>query len=219
MDHFDEKEAEILEKIAKLYDYEKGLMIYAEELADESFIPAINEIKDAFDHLMRVFSVKFGLRERDSKYVNDNLDATFRHLYRATFDLLDFIRLLQKERIYELVKDFSRETLVKVFPEYYNTIVPEIEGAMQKIPRYKSEKDIGNPNLESVKGYVEIIEGTKLHFTKISEMMPSLVDYEDRKKKEENKNELKQFAIYAIIALLAAVVGAFITYMLTVPHS
>lgn len=215
MDHFDEQEAETLEKIAKLYDYEKGLMIYAEELADESFIPAINEIKDAFDHLMRVFSVKFGLRERNSVYINDNLDATFRHLYRATFDLLDFIRLLQKERIYEMVKDFSRETLVEVFPEYYNKIVPEIENAMQKIPRYKSEKDIGNPNLESVKGYVEIIEGTKLHFAKVSEMMPSLVDYENRKKKEERNKTINQYAIKLILAIVSALLG----YLLAQPHS
>ncbi|HUS75347.1 MAG TPA: hypothetical protein VMY43_04995 [Methanothrix sp.] len=215
MDHFDEEEADILEKIAKLYDYEKGLMIYAEELADESFIPAINEIKDAFDHLMRVFSVKFGLRERDSEYVNDNLDATFRHLYRATFDLLDFIRLLQKERIYETVKDFSRETLVEVFPEYYNKIVPEIENAMQKIPRYKSEKDIGNPNLESVKSYVEIIEGTKQHFTKISEMMPSLVDYENRKKNEERNRNIKQYAIKLVLVIVSALLG----YLLAGLHS
>jgi len=215
MDHFDEEEADILEKIAKLYDYEKGLMIYAEELADESFIPAINEIKDAFDHLMRVFSVKFGLRERDSEYVNDNLDATFRHLYRATFDLLDFIRLLQKERIYETVKDFSRETLVEVFPEYYNKIVPEIENAMQKIPRYKSEKDIGNPNLESVKSYVEIIEGTKQHFTKISEMMPLLVDYENRKKNEERNRNIKQYAIKLVLVIVSALLG----YLLSGLHS
>jgi len=215
MDHFDEEEADILEKIAKLYDYEKGLMIYAEELADESFIPAINEIKDAFDHLMRVFSVKFGLRERDSEYVNDNLDATFRHLYRATFDLLDFIRLLQKERIYETVKDFSRETLVEVFPEYYNKIVPEIENAMQKIPRYKSEKDIGNPNLESVKSYVEIIEGTKQHFTKISEMMPLLVDYENRKKNEERNRNIKQYAIKLVLVIVSALLG----YLLAGMHS
>jgi len=215
MDHFDEEEADILEKIAKLYDYEKGLMIYAEELADESFIPAINEIKDAFDHLMRVFSVKFGLRERDSEYVNDNLDATFRHLYRATFDLLDFIRLLQKERIYETVKDFSRETLVEVFPEYYNKIVPEIENAMQKIPRYKSEKDIGNPNLESVKSYVEIIEGTKQHFKKISEMMPLLVDYENRKKNEERNRTIKQYAIKLVLVIVSALLG----YLLAGMHS
>ena len=164
---------------------------------------------------MRVFSVKFGLRERNSVYINDNLDATFRHLYRATFDLLDFIRLLQKERIYEMVKDFSRETLVEVFPEYYNKIVPEIENAMQKIPRYKSEKDIGNPNLESVKGYVEIIEGTKLHFAKVSEMMPSLVDYENRKKKEERNKTINQYAIKLILAIVSALLG----YLLAQPHS
>lgn len=215
MDHFDEQEAEALEKIARLYDYEKGLMIYAEELADESFIPAINEIKDAFDHLMRVFSVKFGLRDRDSIYINDNLDATFRHLYRATFDLLDFIRLLQKERLYEMVKDFSRDTLVDVFPEYYSKIVPEIEDAMLKIPRYKSEKDIGNPNLESVKGYVEIIEGTKLHFAKVSEMMPSLVDYENRKKIEERNKNIKEYGVRLLFVLVSVLLG----YLLAQLHS
>lgn len=143
--------------------------------------------------------------------------GVFRHLYRATFDLLDFIRFLQKERIYESVKDFSRETLVKVFPEYYNTIVPEIESAMQKIPRYKSEKDIGNPNLESVKGYVEIIEGTKTHFAKINERMPSLVDYENRMKREEQQKEMKQYAIYGIIAIVAAAIGAIISYLIMTP--
>ena len=114
-----------------------------------------------------------------------------------------------------MVKDFSRDTLVDVFPEYYSKIVPEIEDAMLKIPRYKSEKDIGNPNLESVKGYVEIIEGTKLHFAKVSEMMPSLVDYENRKKIEERNKNIKEYGVRLLFVLVSVLLG----YLLAQLHS
>jgi len=37
-------------------------MLYAEEIGDESFLPATEEFRHAFDHLMRVFGFKLGFK-------------------------------------------------------------------------------------------------------------------------------------------------------------
>jgi hypothetical protein len=225
MDHFDTKEADTLEKITQVYRYEKDLMLHAEELNEESFLPPINEIKDAFDHLMRVFAVKCNLKTTDEQdYTYKNLDATFRHLYRATFDLLDYIRIFQRERVEDMLEGISREAISVVFPEYYRDIRPEIERALDKIPIYKGEKDIGNPNLDNIKGYCELVKSIKADCIKIEEKLPGLIQYEEQKKKEEaeksNKiknDKYKEYAVLFLIATLSAIGGGLAVYYYTRP--
>ena len=59
-DFLNEEELAQLRKTTEIYYHVKNLLFYSEQLDDqESFLPAINEIKDSFDHLMSVFAVKF----------------------------------------------------------------------------------------------------------------------------------------------------------------
>lgn len=62
-------------------------------------MPPVNEIKDAFDHFMRISAVKFGMNDGDESYVQKNLEKVFSHIYRATFELFDYIRIYQKDSI------------------------------------------------------------------------------------------------------------------------
>jgi len=55
-------------------------MIYAEEVGGESFSPATEELRHAFDHLMRVFAFKLGVKQADAKYAIENLMPAYRHL-------------------------------------------------------------------------------------------------------------------------------------------
>ncbi|WP_214041495.1 hypothetical protein [Methanoculleus sp.] len=116
-----------MKKTTECYGILKDLALYAEELNTESFLPPINELRDAFDHLMRTYAVQFGLRDGDGEYIKENLDAVFRHVYRALFDYLDYIRIYQKDYIYQRLEGISHQTIVSLFPEYYREILPEIE--------------------------------------------------------------------------------------------
>ena len=135
MEALTEEASEKLEIITELYKNVKELQLYAEELREDSFLPALNELRDAFDHLMRVFSSK--ISSKDNEYIIKNLDATFSHLYRAMFQLIDYIRICQHEWIEESLKDISNMAIVAVFPEYYGEIKPELDVLINELPTFK----------------------------------------------------------------------------------
>jgi len=118
---FGEVEMEKLKEVTILYLKVRELMFYADEVHPEkkTFIPPINEIRNAFDHLMRVFAVKFELKTTDKEdYITDNLDMALSHVYRAAFDLLDYISIYLREKILDEINEISPEALTIVFPEY-----------------------------------------------------------------------------------------------------
>jgi hypothetical protein len=215
-------ESQKIREITELYQYYKTLSIYAEELEDKSFIPPINEIRDSFDHMMRVFSVKCGFKNKTDNYIHENLDAVFRHIYRATYDLLDYIRIYQKEIIYKKMEGFSRETIVTVFPEYYPIIVPEVEQCLHTIPILKADKDIGDPDIEKVKEFISITEKLRDYCFQIDLKYPALIEYETKKNDEDRIAEEKEKVIQILghivaykSAIIGGIIGAIIACILT----
>lgn len=208
---FGEVEMEKLKEVTILYLKVRELMFYADEVHPEkkTFIPPINEIRNAFDHLMRVFAVKFELKTTDKEdYITDNLDMALSHVYRAAFDLLDFISIYLRKKILDEINEISPEALTIVFPEYYQKIRPDIEKASTEMSDFRSRKYISCPKIDDVIKYAEIIERLKSHLNKILEIKPSLIAYEERKKKEVKKSKFFEILIYIAIAIVSGVMGA-----------
>lgn len=182
MDRLTSEEVEQIKNIVEMYQYLKDLLIYSEELEIDTFLPAINEIRDAFDHLMRVFAVKFDLKEKNDGYEMRNLNASFDHVYRATYEMLDYIRICQKKWIDKNLAGISPQTLVAVFPEYYNEIKPEIDNSLESLPNYRAKKDLANPSKDDIKNYVVFIRRVQSYFDRINRKLPSLYAYEYAKK-------------------------------------
>ena len=61
---------------------------------------------------------------------------------------------------------------------------------------------------EIIEDESEIIERLKSHLNKILEIKPSLIEYEDRKKKEVRKSKFFEILIYIAIAIVSGVMGA-----------
>lgn len=220
-DLFNESELDQLQNATKVYYFVKSLLTYSEELDNqELFLPAINEIKDSYDHLMRVFGVKFGFNDGDQKYIDVNLGKTYSHMYRALYDLLDYTMILQRKLIYSKIKDFSPDTLATIYPRYYQEILPDIGKLSNKIPSIKENKDIGNPNIKDIEEYIELIEKLKVHIIDIDMIMPSLLTYERDKKEKEREKENKETktrkadhkfdAFIAIISVLLGLLGGYL---------
>jgi len=211
MEFFDDIEADAIQKIAKLYNYNKNLMLYAEELTDETFLPPVNEIRDANDHIMRVFATVFGFgdtgEETGHEYIKSNLDAAFSHVYRATYEHLDYIKIYQHGAIQNNLANIHPETLATVFPEYYRDIKPRLVDAIDKIPDYRNAKNIADPNLEQVETYMAIVETTKKDYKKIINMLPSLNEYQAKKLRDNRKGRLIDIVLGIIIMLLGTVVA------------
>jgi hypothetical protein len=209
---FSDDELSQLKEITELYSITKTLIIYSEELNNlESFVPPINELKDSHDHLMRVFSVKFGFNPgMPTDYPKKNIEKVFSHLYRAAFECLDYVRIFQKEAIAEKLDGVSNNALVNAFPEYYRTIRPRIEALIDQIPSYKKDKDIGRPDLVTVKQYYGAILEIKEHIKTIESKKAALVEYDVRERRETiTKNWIK-----ILILIAVGIIGAFISHIL-----
>ena len=212
---FDEKEGKLFEEIIGIYSISKDIMIYAEEVGGESFSPATEEFRHAFDHLMRVFAFKVGIKQADTKYAIENLMPAYRHLYRAAYNLLDYLSIYFRDKIQDEMKSFSGETLQEIFPEYYKEIKPYfVVEAPTEISKLRIEKDIGKRNENDLNEYTEIVERFKSYYGEIIKIKPSLVEYEDEKRNklvkhedEKRKNRLLQIIIPSITAIVGAVIG------------
>jgi len=214
------RDLEVLRKTTECYGILKDLALYAEELNSESFLPPINEIRDAFDHLMRMYSVLFGLRDGDSEYIKENLDAVFRHVYRASFDYLDYIRIYQKDYMHRRLEGISQQTIVNLFPEYYREILPEIESCLEDIPRYKASKDIGKPDMETVERYHAKVLKMRDYCAQINKMAPALIEAESKLRGEAEQRERKESGIrraetwkYLLFTIIGAIVGGIIGHL------
>lgn len=222
MNSFSETELQRIKEITELYSYTKDLILYSEELNNLStFMPPINEIKDAFDHFMRITSVKFGMNVGDDAYVMTNLNKIFSHIYRATFELFDYIRIYQKDSIDKKLSGVSNEALVHVFPEYYREIKPEMESLLTIIPSYKKDKDIGDPDIGVVKAYHKSILQMRENIRKIDARLPALFEYEEKRKAElaakegaEKASQRKDWMVQAGIAIIGTIIGIIIGYLL-----
>ena len=204
---FNEDETADFERITVLYNINKRLMLYAEELTDETFLPPINEIRDTNDHLMRVFAAKLGFGEDGPETIGLNLDAAFSHLYRATYEHLDYIKIYQIEAIQIDLENIHNDALVAVFPEYYREIKPRLTAAIEKIPEYRDGKNIADPDFKLIEEYMAIIESIKTDYKKIGSMLPALIEYQ-AKQKEDNRREKLMYVILGIILTFFGTVAA-----------
>lgn len=84
-----------LKTLADLYVQAKALILYSEEVDPDSRsnLQVIKELRDAFDHLMRVIVARVGTQAPDGAsdpdYASRNIHKSIGHIYRAAFDALD----------------------------------------------------------------------------------------------------------------------------------
>lgn len=207
---FSEGEAEALKDVTLLYQMVKDFVIYAEEMDSRkrALLQPTFELKNAFDHLMRVYAYKFGLKSDDIKYVDTNLQKTFGHVYRAGYDSLDWISIQFRKKLLEETSEFSSETLTKIFPKYYQEIKPDFEIASSEISEIRARKDIGDPNTDDLIKYANIIRRLKTHLEEIDKIKVSLVEYENEHRKREKHSYIREAILIIGATIIGAIVGA-----------
>ncbi len=76
------------------------MIIFCEENQEEfkTNLQIVKELRDAFDHLMRVFAVKLGMKgERGDGSIQTSLDKVLGHVFRAGYDTLDFATVILRQ--------------------------------------------------------------------------------------------------------------------------
>ena len=141
----------------------------------------------------------------------------FRHVYRASFDYLDYIRIYQKDYMHQRLEGISQQTIVNLFPEYYREILPEIESCLEDIPLYKASKDIGKPDMETVESYHAKVLRLRGYCAEINKMAPALIEAESKLRGEAEQRERKESEIrraeawkYLLFTIIGAIIGGII---------
>lgn len=182
-----DNEIALLKKLTEKYKLVKELFLYAEEIDNKvTFLPASNEFRSAFDHLMRVYAFKFGFVSSDNAdYPYTNIDKSFGHIYRAGYDSLDFIQIKLTKHILDTMDSYSNSTIIAICPEYYRTIKPNLKSYAKEIAIIRSNKDIGNVNEVDFDKYIEFVNKIKSYDEAVTKIECSLAEYENKRKKEK----------------------------------
>jgi hypothetical protein len=152
-----------LEKISHIFGSVKGLIIYSEEISQKSNPQILLELRNSFDHLIRAIIAELKQND-DEKYILENLDKAFSHLFRAGYDGLDYAGIVLRDLIDRELEDFSPKTINDVLPEYYKEMKPRIIEINQLIAELRRKKDVGGmaaselPDLSSFDEYLKLIE-------------------------------------------------------------
>ena len=183
---FSTEELDYFRQITLLYAKVKELVIYCEENHDEfkSNLHVVKELRDSFDHLMRIFAIQFDLKDNGDEYININMEKIFGHVYRAGYDSLDYASLILRDKINNEVAGFSPSAIQAAIPSYYSEIRPTVEKITDEIVKLRAEKDVANSSLEEFGEYVDNIK--KLHemYDVILKAKPSLIEYTDKQKRD-----------------------------------
>ena len=214
-----EKALDKLHDLCELYIVVKEIIIYFEEVNPEqkSDIQPINELRNAFDHVMRVVAVWLKIKEKkeSGKYIITHLDKAFGHVYRAGYDTVDFLSLTLKSQIYNELKGYTSNTIRTVIPNYYSEIRPSIYELNAKIAKFRSEKDVFNNNGEHLIDYVSEVKRIVDFYKEILTKKPALDEFEKKIKSENKKNALRDWIKRIVIGFILVLAGYFLR---GIPH-
>ncbi len=174
--------------IVEVYMKGKSLLPMAEEndLEFRSFLPPTIEYRAALDHLMRAEAARLGIvpRADTQEYERLQLEKALGHVYRALFDVADWMSINLREQIYNLLIPYSGEAIKAGFPDYYEKILPELNDLTKKIAKYRNEKDVGGePILAGTIEYSESVERLIESKKDIERAIPSIIDYQKRRRR------------------------------------
>ncbi len=152
------------ETIVKLHIETKRLVLLAEELDRklEFFWPPMIQQRDALDHIIRAERVRYnpeltirrGLNAEE--YCAKQMDKAVGHIYRAYFDVADWISIILRQQISTIFDRYSRDSILKVLDGYAVEVEQLVDEASRTIANYRTEKDIGNSiTLAGVEGQID----------------------------------------------------------------
>lgn len=217
---FDEKEQKLLNKIAYLYKKTKPLILYSEEIDPnyEANAQIWKELRDALDHLMRVFIRKFeapSLSEEDRRYINSNLYKVVGHIYRAGCDALEGTCLSLRDEIKKIYDNFDLEALNDVIPSFWRKKV-RIQELSEKIADLRGQKDVSDSNMEKIfDSFVEIAEELREMYDQFKSKVFELEEYQKKLDEKNKKDHQRNLVIAVISALVGAIISSLITYIVS----
>lgn len=169
---FNSEERKYFKQMSTLHLLTKKYLLIAEEVAEngELFLQPLKEHRDAYDHLMRCYSISFmsdsecNMTESDKEhYILENINKAFGHEYRAFFDTADWLTYMLRKWIRIKLQEYGEQSCQEKFDDY-NTIKNLINNLPEKIAKLRGDKDVGRFNsksgslIEEIKTYADILD-------------------------------------------------------------
>ena len=170
--------------IIEVHNWTKALILDAEEIdpRHEFFWPPLVQQRDALDHIVRAQraalhpdQAQVKGEEEAPNYVVMQLDKALGHAYRAFFDVADWFSIIMRERISEVVSQYSRPALLEVMPNYSTEVESRVDDICAAIAKCRMDKDIGGSMITgNVQTYTKIIEELSEILRRLRSVQPKL---------------------------------------------
>lgn len=184
-----EKYWESLGRIKKIYEKAKKIIIKAEYIAGNSAISALNELRYALDHLMRIGEPGYTQE--------DEFKRAEGHVYRAIYDAYEIIFIDSYEKIQKQLAMVREETVALICPKYYTDYRSELNNVIDILTNKRAfHKEIAKNSFDfkiyddSINKFLEIA-------SEIDSCYPDMVKYD---KKIKNRSVMK--VIWSLILVI-----------------
>ncbi|NMX22308.1 hypothetical protein C5S30_07835 [ANME-1 cluster archaeon GoMg4] len=102
---------------------------------------------------------------------------------------------------------FSLETINHVFPEYFETLRPEIEEISEEIGKKRGEKDVADDNPDNLIDYINLMRRLHEYYKEVIKKTNILIEYEGKLKKEKGSERITKIFVALIIAIVSGLIG------------
>jgi hypothetical protein len=195
-----------LEELFSLYDKVRQSVILLENFNEEQkmYIAPINQLRSALDHIFKAINIC-----DDFEQCEYELREAKEHLDRAGYDTMELLAANIGITIVEKLKRYDTKTITEVFPYYFTTIKPQLTDIKGIVASLRSNKKIDSD--KSFSTYFDQIYILINIDKKIDTMIPSLEEYEKKKKKERLKTWIISILSSIISGLLVGIIMYFVT--------
>jgi len=217
---------ELAAHLVDLYKDVKSYVIQSEKLSEgrRTSTPALNELRHAFDHWMRVEAVwrhgrpvPEGAEPDGAKYCEKNLRKTIGHVYRAGYDALDIMALHKLRQVDVYQTSFRLSARLQVITDYAERVRMPLEKAVATCNKAKLGKDVESERVEEHVGffrmYHEAIEDLDAVLKVLEDHEQLLHDAE--RELARNDRRVRNYALAAMAVSILVAVAAILHNVLT----
>lgn len=168
------------------------------------YIAPINQLRSALDHIFKAINIC-----DDFEQCEYELREAKEHLDRAGYDTMELLAANIGITIVEKLKRYDTKTITEVFPYYFTTIKPQLTDIKGIVASLRSDKKIDSD--KSFSAYFDQISILINIDKKVDTMIPSLEEYEKKKKKER----LKTCGVSILSSIISGLLVGIIMYFVT----
>lgn len=201
-------EKDILEKnlqeVANHYITAKKHLLFAENYSQKIYLGAVNEFRNAFDHLIRAI-----VKEDTNEF-----EKARSHLRRAAYDSCEVVTIDLIKTIHNKVDKFDSEVITAILPEYYKTMYQRLLEIQKEISIERGENDDLFKENDHLSNYVSLMEELITIDTIITSAIVGMEEYKRKIKREKRSQSKKNIVINIIVGILSAIIASFMLLLL-----